>query len=330
VPLVVAVELDPAGSTSVLVEWVTGAPTSAPVGTGLSLAFPALCPAVLSTVAVTARGTDETGLFSELGALLRMTTLPLGLSLSGAPRGPVVLPPGGTTVVLDGTAATGCGGVAFGGTPWPAGATVSDALGTTTLRRTVTLPEAAYPALLADPAFTVSLATSDPVGVPSPVSFTVPFDGSGLVEVTHTSDRSALAEGEVAVVRTRVRSRIGVALPLVRVVDVLAGLTPAGAPTVTGAVVVASARGGAELVLDALPPAGGEVVVELPVRAVTARGASGVEARSSGGWPLTAPARVEALGAPAPGCGCGAGSAPGTLALALVALALRRGVRRAT
>jgi uncharacterized protein (TIGR03382 family) len=117
----------------------------------------------------------------------------------------------------------------------------------------------------------------------------------------------------------------------VRIVAVLDGLEAAGTPSVTGATLVSSEGGGVEVVVSALPAEGGEVVVELPVRAVRSLSGAAAEARSSGGWPLTAPARTATLAASrTPGCGCGTSAAPGTIALGLLALALRRRPRRAT
>jgi uncharacterized protein (TIGR03382 family) len=157
------------------------------------------------------------------------------------------------------------------------------------------------------------------------VTLGVALDASGLVEVSQEADRTALFPGELTVLRTHLRSRIGVAIPLVRVEAALSGVEAAGPPSVTGATLVSSERGGADVVVSALPPAGGEVVVALPVRAVATRGGASAEAHSSGGWPLTEPARTARFGgARSPGCGCGTGSAPGTLALGLLALALRR------
>jgi len=194
----------------------------------------------------------------------------------------------------------------------------------------VALPEAAYPALLADPAPVVSVSTTDPGVSPSGASLVIPLEASGLVEVREEADRTALDVGELALIRIHLRSRLGVALPLVHVVSALAGLEPAGQPRVTGADLAAIERGGAELVLTALPPAGSEVVVELPVRAVAGRSSAAAEARSSGGWGLTAPAVVASAATRPAGCGCGTGSGPGIVALALLALALRRRARPAT
>jgi MYXO-CTERM domain-containing protein len=332
VPHTVTVVLDPSDAASV--EWISGLVTSAPVGSGLSHTFPPDCSMPPAPIVATARATDATGVFTELHATVPLGTLQLALALSGAPApGRLVLPTGGTTAVLVGTAATGCGAAAMGGTPWPAQATVTDDLLPTSIERTVVLPEAAYPALLADPAFIASLATSDPGASPSAIALPLELDASALVEVTHTSEPSSFGDGALAVLRTRLSSRIGVALSSVRIVDALSGLRPAGPPVVSGATVVSSAAGGAELVIDVLPPAPAEVTVELPVQAVGGPGSSGVEARSSGGWLLTPAAPAAARGSPPrPGCGCGAGGDPGAAVLALAGLALRRrrGGRSAT
>jgi hypothetical protein len=336
VPHTLSVVLDPAVSASV--DWVSGVVTNAPVGTGLSHTFPPDCSMPPPPLVVTVRATDATGVFTELSPVppLPLGTLQLALALVGAPApGRLVLPPGGTTAVLDGTAATGCGAAAMGGTPWPPQATVTDATLPTAIRRTVVLPEAAYPALLAEPAFVTSLATTDPGASPAAIALLLELDASALVEVTHLSDRAALGDGGLAVVRTRLRSRVGVALPSIRIVDALSGLRAAGPPVVTGAAVVSSGAGGADLVLDALPPAPAEVTIDLPVQTLGGPGSSDVEARSSGGWLLTRAARTAAAPSPAlPGCGCGAGSGQGGAALAPLVLALalrrRRGGRTAT
>ena len=263
--------------------------------------------------------------FDELPGALPVVGQGIALALVGA--SPLVLEPGGVTTAVFDASLSACGTTSFTGA-LPAGAfSVDVTLGPISVRRTITLPAVSYPALLAGPALGVSLATTDPDVDPSTVALAVPLDGSQLVEVSHGADRSALVDGDVVVLRTTLRSRLGVALPAVRVVDVLAGFVPAGPPTVTGAAVVSVAADGAELVLDALPAAPGEVTIVLPVRGAGGRGASGVEARSSGGWLLT-PRALSAVATPLPGCGCGAGSGPGALALLAVALVARR--RRAT
>ena len=315
---------DPDAPTTTLVEWVLGAPTTAPVGQGTAYTLAPVCSLPPPPVVVTVRGTDDLGVFTELQATLSWSTPPSSISLAGAtPPGTLVLPPGGTTVVFDG-ATSACGAASWGGA-WPAAATVTDTFGPSSTQRRVDLPETAYPELLADPALAVSLATTDP-GVTQPiVTLALQIDGSGLVGVVHASDRTALAAGEIAVLRTRLRSRLGVALSNVRIVDALSGLTPAGPPVVSGAAVVSVDSGGAGVLIDTLPAAPAEVTLELPVRSATGRGASAVEARSAGGWLLTAPARAEASSGAMPGCGCGSGGAPAGLAvLALWLVRLRR------
>jgi MYXO-CTERM domain-containing protein len=312
------------GTPSVTVEWIAGVPTSAPVGTGLTHVFPPDCSMPPPPLVVMARATDATGQFDELPATLPLASLQPSIALAGsAPPGRLVLSPGGTTAVLDGVAATGCGAASWGGA-WPAGATVTDTAGPAWLRRTAVLPESAYPALLAEPAFVVSLATSDPGAAQPVVTLALSFDAAGLVDVAHESDRATLEDGQLAVVRTRLRSRVSVAIPSVRVTDVLHGIVPAGTPAVSGAAVISASADGTDLVLDALPAAGTEVTITLPIRGTGARGGSSVEARSSGGWLLTTPARVEGAALAQPGCGCGAGAAPGWVPLAILAIALRR------
>lgn len=327
----------------ILVQWLVGDPygvpvrmTTVPAGAAEVVSYvrpgDLLCGALPQTLDVTVRATDALGVFSELSARLDVAypapTLALVADVGG---GRLVLPPGGTIAVLDGASDAGCGTQSFtwGGTLFDAaaGAYVEEGTPTTT-RRTVELSEAIYPALLAAPDPTVTLLARDGAVASAPAELTLDLDASGLVEILHSADVAALAPGEVAVLSTTVRSRIGVPLPDVHVLDVLGGLVPAGPPRVTGASAIATLRAGAEVVLDALP-AGAEVVIELPVRAVGARGASAVEVRSSGGHLLTPPAAGPGQDAALPGCGCGGGAAgaEGLLALALVAL-LRR--RRAT
>jgi hypothetical protein len=310
--------------TMPLVEWVLGAPTTAPLGQGTAYTVAPVCSVPAPPLVVTVRATDDLGVFTELQATLPWSTLQPAISLAGAtPPGTLALAPGGTTAVFDGVAATACGAASWGGA-WPAAATVTDTAGPSWMQRRVDLPEAAYPELLADPSPAVSLATTDP-GVSQPVvTLPLELDGSGLVDVVHESDRTALAAGEIAVLRTRLRSRLGVTLAGVRIVDALSGLIPAGPPVVSGAAVVSVDAGGAGVLIDALPPAPAEVTLELPVRSAQGPGASAVEARSAGGWLLTAPARAEASSSARPGCGCGSGRAPAGLAVLALWLVRRR------
>lgn len=312
------------------VDWMIGDPAGAPVAQGLAYTYPGvnLCSLPPPDFAVTVRATDDLGVFTEISATLPVDA-PISPSLTVAsPGGRLVLPPGGATATLEGTIALACGATATWGGSWPAGVTfVDDPPQGSTVRRTVTIPEAAYPALLAGPT-TVTLATSEPVAAPVS-SLTLDLDATGLAEVRLEADRPVLAEGEVAVLRAHVRSRLGVPLPLVRVVDVLSGLAPAGAPHVSGATVVEVRGGGAEVVVDALPAAPAEITIDVPVSAMGGPGASAAEVRSSGDYLLTPPAGA-ARGAGTPiGCGCGSPAGTGLGLLALLALARPWAPRRA-
>ena len=324
VDLPMAVDAADADGPAPRVDWMIGDPAGAPRAQGLAYTHPAaaLCTLPPPPLVVTVRATDDLGVFTELSATLPVATPSPAISIA-SPGGRLVLAPGGATASLQGTIALVCGATATWGGSWPAGATVvDDPPQGSTVRRTVTLPEATYPDLLAAPTV-VTLATSDPVPAST---LTVDLDATGLVEVRHEADRPVLAEGDVAVLKTLVRSRIGVPLPLVRMVDFLAGLAPAGSPRVTGAALVEARRGGAEVVVDALPAAPAAVAIELPVSSLGGRGASAVEVRSSGGYLLTPAAGPPPTGEAPPGCGCG--SAPGH-ALALLALVALRARSRA-
>jgi hypothetical protein len=312
------------------VDWMIGDPAGAPVAQGPAYTYPGvnLCAVPPPDLAVTVRATDDLGVFAEISATLPVDA-PLSPSLTMASPGRLVLLPGGATATLEGTIALACGATATWGGSWPAGVTfVDDPPQGSTVRRTVTVPEAAYPSLLAAPTV-ATLATSEPV--PSPVSsLTLDVDATGLAEVRLEADRPVLAEGEVALIRAHVRSRIGVAVPLVRIVEVLSGLAPAGDPRVAGAAVVEVRRGGAEVVVDALPAAPAEITVDLPVSSMGGPGASAAEVRSSGDYLLTPPAGAAGAGETPIGCGCGssAGTGLGLWLLALLPLARPRGRRR--
>jgi hypothetical protein len=322
VPHTMGVELEPGGPASVTVEWIEGAPTSAPIGTGLTHDFPPPdCALPPPQLVLWVRATDDTGQFDELYLSTTAATLAPSVKVRGAsPPGRLVLRPGGSTAILDGFVP--CGTAIWSGA-WPPEVAFADASASPWASRTVTIPEAAYPALLADPAPAVSLATTDPGALQPVATLPLTLDGTGLLDVTHASDRATLADGELAVLRTRLRSRVSVPLPAVRVVDELHGLVAAGPPSVTGAAIASATPDGAEVVLDALPPGSSSVSIALPVRGTGAPGGSIVAARSSGGWPLTPEAQGDYGAVKPPGCGCGAGSGPGGLALALLAAALR-------
>ncbi|HEY6098737.1 MAG TPA: MYXO-CTERM sorting domain-containing protein, partial [Anaeromyxobacter sp.] len=323
-----AVDASDADGPPPRVDWLVGDPAGTPVAQGASYTHPgaSLCAFPPPDLAVTVRATDDLGVFTEISATLPVAASSPAISIA-SPSGRLVVEPGGTTAILEGTLALACGATGTWGGNWPAGATFTDgAPQGSTLRRTVSLPEVTYPELLAGTTV-VTLATSDPV--PAPVaSLTVDVDASGLVEIHHEADRPILAEGDVAVLKTRIRSRVGVPLPLVRMVDVLAGLAPAGAPRVSGAAMVEVRGSGAEVVVDALPPAPAVVEIELPVSSLGGRGASAVEVRSSGGYLLTPAAGAGRTTETSLGCGCGS-SPGGALALAaLLALTAPRRRRR--
>jgi MYXO-CTERM domain-containing protein len=335
---------DPDGACTV--EWYAGSPDPAtlvtvavvPAGAprvlSWTMAGALLCASPPQTVAVTVRATDAQGVFDELSfgaeVLSRPPQPPLLSLTAGLEGGRVPLRPGGTSLVVDGSSPARCAsGVTFtwGGTLFAAVPTFVEEATATTTRRTVEVAEASYPALLADPSPAVTLVVADGLGASAPATLALALDASGLVEARHEADVPVLGPGEIAVLRTTLESRLGVALPGVRVVDLAAGLVPAGAPRVSGAGVLATARGGADVVLDALPPAGARVVIELPVRSTGEPGRSAVEARSAGGWLLTPPAPAAGGSEALPGCGCASGGGAEGLA-ALVLLLAGRGRRR--
>jgi hypothetical protein len=156
------------------------------------------------------------------------------------------------------------------------------------------------------------------------------FDASGLVAVDHRSDRSALAPGELALLTTTLRSRIGVALAQVALDDRLAGLVAAGPVRVSGALILAEVDGpdGLSVTLDQIPGGGAPVVVELPVRLLEgSSGSSQAQAVAAASKVPLSPA-AEAVAPEAAraglGCGSGGGSLLALLGLALYMKAMRR------
>jgi uncharacterized protein (TIGR03382 family) len=329
---------DPDGPFTV--DWLVGDPYGTPAASSPGLAAGVahevaylhggalLCALPPQTLAVTVRATDGLGVFDEIAATLDVSPAARLAVLGAVPPDRLALPPGGTIATLEGSAWTRCGSelvFTWGGSIFAAAAGFVEEPGAASSRRIVDLPEASYPALLASQPDATLLVTDGAAALTSPLAvLPLALDAGDLVEVEHASDLPALAPGEVALLRTTIRSRLGVALPAVRLVDVLAGLAPAGPPRVAGAQVVSTAAGGAELVLDALPAGGAAVVVELPVSSTGARGASAVEVRSSGGHLLTPAAQAGVGEATAPGCGCGGPGAGAEALLALLALARRR------
>jgi MYXO-CTERM domain-containing protein len=314
------------------VEWVLGAADAPPMGTGPSFVLPGadLCDPA-SPPTVLARAVDALGVYAEISASVDLATGGPSLRVAGAvPPGRIVLAPGGTPVDLEAEAWTGCGGpVAFawsssGIAPLQDGGVSS---GATWSRWAVVLPEAAYPALLGGAGAVGVAATEGPYS--GAATLALAPDGSGLVAADLGSDRATLAPGEEAVLTAVLRSRIGVPIPSARVVFALAGLEPAGPPAVRGASALEVGAGGADLVLDALPPADAEVAIDLPVRSNGGAAASAVEVRSAAGVPLSARAEASPAGAPAPGCASGGGD-PAAVALLGAALAAARRRRRLT
>jgi hypothetical protein len=319
------------------IEWyrATG-PTGTPVQAGPSDVLPVpgadLCdPAAPVELFVRAIETDL-GVFTDLPGTVAVAVTPPALRFAAPFAPPLALPPGGAALALEGDAWEGCGrpvSFTWGGN-LPPEATVETTASANATRAVVALPEVAYPGLLAGTP-EVTLQAVDDAGLASPVAtVALPLDASGLAVLAQDADRTRLAPGEVAVIRTRVESRLGVPLPGARIALALDGLAPAGAPRATGAAVAGVAAGGSEIVLDALPAAGTAVLVEVPVRALADGGAASAEVRSSGGWLLTAPARSLREGLDLPGCACGLGARPGALAVALALLALAPRRRRVT
>ncbi len=323
---------DPDGPVSV--EWFVGA-SATPAGLGPAITIPgALLCGPEGDVPVIARATDAEGVFREVAGAVRVRLAPPRLAILGS-RTPetLELSPGGTRAIIEGAAWPGCGrpvtfAWATSGVPVPLGVLGANDDGPTFSRRSLDLAEASYPALLSG-APVVTLVATDDTGVTSPpATLPLALDATGLVEVAHDADEAVLAAGDVAILRTRLRSRIGVALPRVRIAENLRGVTPAGAPRVLGASAAELHEDGAELVLDALPPAGVEVTIELPVRGTGAPGGSALEVRSEGGHLLAPAAEARSTGGRLPGRGCASGEAGGAASLVLAAIAGRRAARR--
>jgi MYXO-CTERM domain-containing protein len=323
---------DPDGP--VTVEWFVGA-AATPAGLGPAVTVPAalLCGSG-GDVPVIARATDAEGVFREVAGVVKVRLAPPRLAVGGGSSpGTLALSPGGTVAFLDGQAWSGCGAqVTFqwSTTGIPAGVLGEPEEGPGRSRRALVLPEESYPELLAGRPF-VTLVASDGTGSSSPpATLELALDATALVEVAHESDEVTLGAGEVALVRTRLRSRLGMALPRVRIQSRLDGVAPAGPARVHGATVLEVRADGAELVLEALPPAGSVVTIELPVRGTGAPGASVVQVRSEGDHLLAPAAEARSGGAPMPGHGCASGgSAAGAwLPLVVAALAAVRRVAR--
>ena len=324
VDLPVAVEASDDGPLSV--DWILGAAGDPPAGEGLSFVVPgsALCQPA-APPSVIARATDALGVYAEVEAAIEISPGGPTLRIAGAsPAGRIVLRPGGTPAAVEAEAWPGCGGpVSFawstsGVAPIEDGGVES---GPTWSRWSLVLPDAAYPGIL-DAVARVGVAASEGAFSGS-ASLALDPDGTGLVEVSHRSDRTRLAPGERAILTTTLRSRIAADLTAVRVVHALDGLLPDGPPAARGAAIAEVDAAGIEVTLDLLPAAGAEVSIDLPVRAAGGPAASAAWVVSAGGAPLSPPAAARPSGTPVPGCACGGGDG-GALAFLALAVALRR------
>jgi hypothetical protein len=320
---------DPDGTC--IVAWLLGGRLSAPAGAGLAWTVPgsALCQAG-AAIEVTARATDDLGVFAEAAASIAVAARP-SLRLVGEPPDRLVLPPGGVSAEAEGQAWPACGRTAtfsWGEAGLPGLVEQGVTGGPAWSRRAFAVPEAAYPdALAGAPALT--LAAVDDLGASGQATLQLAIDASGLVEASVGLDRPALAPGEVAMATARLRSRIGAPLPAVRVALRGTCLAVAGPAEASGASIVPGAAAG-EWVLDALPGLDGEVAIRVPVRAEGGPGSLSVEAFSSGGHRLTPAAGSAPPGQELPGCGCGGGPGGAAGLLGLLALLLPSRRRRAT
>jgi hypothetical protein len=285
-----------------------------------------------ATVAV--RATDDLGAWREVAAAVAILDAPSLLLEGAGPTQPVPLLPGGTAVVLTAQVADACGqpvDVAWSEQGLPAGATRSTLSSAGTSVHTIVIPEASYPAMVAGPGMTVPVtATATAGGPPATAQVALAFDASDLVAAEHRSDRTALGPGELALLTTTLRSRIGVPLPEVALDDRLSGLVPAGPARVSGARLLASVNGteGLSVTLDEIPGGGAPVVVELPVRRAEGPGGSSraQAVAAATGVALSPAAEAVAPGATAAGiaCGSGGGSPLWLLGLFLYMKAMRR------
>lgn len=339
-PLVLAVDAsDPDGQVASVALDIQGQPSGiAPVQSGTSYAFTipvaTLC-ALTPSASAAVRATDDLGVWREVAAPIDISDAP-ALAVPGAGSTLAVsLLPGGTTVTLTAQVADGCGrdvSVCWADQGLPAGCTTVQGVGTST--HTIAVPESAYPAMVAGGEMSMSMSvtvTATAGGVPAlPATVELGFDASGLLAADHRSDRTALAPGELALLTTTLRSRIGVTLPQVALDDRLVGLAAAGPVRVSGAVVLAQrdGPGGLSVTLDQVPGGGAPVVIELPVRLLEGAGSGSSRAQAvaaSSRVPLSPAAEAVTPKAARAGLSCGSG---GGSPLALLGLALYMGVVR--
>ncbi len=324
------------------VEWFRdGAATAASTATAPPFAFTipgqTLC-GLPGPIGILVRATDDVGLYRELPEKsIALVDGPPLLSLRGG-GGHVPLVPGGTTIVLD----VGVGGTCGATLDWTPPAALL-AVGATARREVasggvlliIDVPEAVYPAILAQPslAFPAEINAASAGGSAS-AAVSIELDASGLVSVAQSSDRLALAPGDLALLTTTVRSAVSVTLPAVLLDDRLDGLEPAGPIRVAGSATGVTIRteAGIGVVLD-LPGGGRPVTIELPVqRTLAPAGASRMRAVApASGAALSREGRRDAARPTLPGCGCGGGGGAtpaGLLALAVYVKAMRRVLAR--
>ncbi|HEU4384753.1 MAG TPA: VCBS repeat-containing protein [Anaeromyxobacteraceae bacterium] len=332
-PLDVAADASDADGPLASVElWLQGQPSGiVPAQSGSRYTFTVptatLC-TLTSPARFAVRATDDLGAWREVADDVVITDA-LSLSLPGdGTTQPVPLLPGGTTVILTAQVADGCGrpvSVDWSEAGLPTGAGSSSVISNGVSVYTLVVPEASYPAMVAGGGMTMlvtATATVSGAPFPPPAQLILAFDARGLVAADHVTDRTSLAVGDLALLTTTLRSRIGVALFQVALDDRLSGLVAAGPARVRGANAVASSGGpdGLTLLLDQVPGGGAPVVVELPVRlAVASGGSSRVQALAApSGVPLSPSTEASAPGATPAGVACGSGGGSPLFALGLL------------
>lgn len=276
-------------------------------------------------VDVTVRALDSLGVYQQVTAKVPVAMRP-SLKLLGAdPPGRLVLAPGGATGRADGVAWPACGSsptFTWGQTGLSGLVQTSAGTSGSSAWREFAIPEPAYPeALSGAPALTLAASEGTFSGI---ATLPLDLDARGLVVSSATFDQATLAAGEVGTARVRLASRLGVALPTVRVAVRLAGLGFAGPLQVMGAPATPGAAVG-EVIVDPLPSSGSTVEITVPVRSLGEPGSVSVELFSAGGFRVSPEAAPAAARTVLPGCGCGHG---GGSVFVLLVVAAAGGARR--
>jgi hypothetical protein len=202
----------------------------------------------------------------------------------------------------------------------------------------LTIPDSAYGEAVAAQA-TVSVSATTAEGAVAGDSQALGFDLGDAVLVRHALDRSALAAGEVATLRTVLSPTVHSSFTEVLVCKDFRGFEPAGSPVVHGGrgqVVQGRCPAGAGatwgLLLERLAD-GVPVRVELPVRLALAA-AAGVSTAQAfdgrSGAALSPPVVARLGGDRLVGCGCQGESGGGFALLALILVRFRRWASRFT